>query len=170
MILERVTKMSVTEYTQSRLWEPLGMAYDGQWALDSDDSGFEKMEAGLNARAIDFAKLGSLFLADGEWNCSRIVSSQWVRASTSNDPERDQPSHYRDDFDQWIYADGGGWYGYFWYGRARPNADPDFFAEGDHGQFIYVSPAAGRVIVRMGTEYGIPSPEWIDAFYQLCSS
>jgi CubicO group peptidase (beta-lactamase class C family) len=58
MILERATGTSVTDYTQTRLWDPLGMEYDGAWALDREDSGFEKMEAGLNARAIDFAKLG----------------------------------------------------------------------------------------------------------------
>ena len=61
------------------------------------------------------------------------------------------------------------WYGYFWYGRERANADPDFFAEGDHGQFIYVSPSTGNVVVRMGTDLGIPCAEWIDAFYLLCS-
>jgi CubicO group peptidase (beta-lactamase class C family) len=58
MILERTTGMSVTEYTQTRLWNPLGMEFSGAWALDSTTSGFEKMEAGLNARAIDYAKLG----------------------------------------------------------------------------------------------------------------
>ena len=66
LILERATGMSVTAYTQSRLWDPLGMEFDGAWTLDSDASGFEKMEAGLNARAVDFAKLGRLFLHEGD--------------------------------------------------------------------------------------------------------
>lgn len=167
MILERTTGMTVTEYTQTRLWDPVGMEFDGQWTLDSDSSGFEKMEAGLNARAIDFAKLGSLFLADGDWNGSRIVSEDWVRTSVSRDEAQDVSSHYRDEFGEWIYSDGGGWYGYFWYARARPDADTDFFAEGDHGQFIYVSPSADTVIVRLGTDFGIPSAQWIDAFYEL---
>ena len=60
--------MSVTAWTQSRLWDPLGMEFDGAWTLDSEAAGFEKMEAGLNARAIDFAKLGRLFLHEGEWD------------------------------------------------------------------------------------------------------
>ena len=84
------------------------MEFDGQWTLDSEESGFEKMEAGLNARPIDFAKLGSLFLAGGEWNGSQIVSEEWVEASVSSDPERDRTSYYRDDFGQWIYHDGAG--------------------------------------------------------------
>jgi CubicO group peptidase (beta-lactamase class C family) len=169
MILERTTGMSVTEYTQTRLWDPIGMEFDGQWTLDSEANGFEKMEAGLNARPIDFAKLGSLFLAGGEWNGSRVVEEEWIQASVSSDPERDQSSHYRDDFGQWIYQDSEGWYGYFWYGRARNGSDPDFFAEGDHGQFVYASPSSSTVIVRMGTEFGLPSSEWIDAFYELAS-
>ena len=46
MILERATGMTVTEYTQTRLWDPIGMQFGGAWTLDSEGSGFEKMEAG----------------------------------------------------------------------------------------------------------------------------
>lgn len=60
LILERVTGMPVAHYLQEKLWRPLGMEADGSWSLDSDASGFEKMESGINGRAIDFAKLGSL--------------------------------------------------------------------------------------------------------------
>jgi CubicO group peptidase (beta-lactamase class C family) len=169
MILERTTGMSVSEYTQTRLWQPLGMEFDGQWTLDSDQSGFEKMEAGLNARAIDFAKLGSLYLARGQWQGTQVVPESWVEASTAPSPLRIESDRYRDDFGRWIHNDGNGWYGYFWYGRARDDNAPDFFAEGDHGQFVYVCPSSDMVIARLGTEFGIPSSAWIDAFYQLCS-
>jgi CubicO group peptidase (beta-lactamase class C family) len=168
MILERATGMTVTEYTRTRLWDPLGMEYEGQWTLDSEDEGFEKMEAGLNARAIDFAKLGSLYLADGEWNGHRVVSTQWVEAATGPTPDRLDPGRYRDDFGRWIHRDGAGWYGWFWYGRARSGADPDVFAEGDHGQFIYVCPATDTVIVRLGTAYGLDPGVWVDAFTAYC--
>ena len=170
MVLERATGMSVTEFTQTRLWSRIGMEFDGQWTLDSEQSGFEKMEAGLNARAVDFAKLGSLFLNGGDWNGSRVVSEDWIRASVSPDPERDGADYYRDDFGQWIHQDGAGWYGYFWYGRARPGSEPDFFAEGDHGQFIYVSPSADTVIVRIGSEFEVKGSVWVDAFHDYCST
>ncbi len=170
MILERSSGMSVSEYTESRLWKPAGMEFEGQWTLDSDGRGFEKMEAGLNARAIDFAKLGSLMLHKGEWNGSRIVSQEWVGESLARDPERDRPEYYRDDFGQWIHQDGGGWYGYFWYGRARDAAEPDFFAEGDRGQFVYVSPASSTVIVRLGRDFGISSSDWVTGFYEYCTA
>jgi CubicO group peptidase (beta-lactamase class C family) len=54
-----------------------------------------------------------------------------------------------------------------WYGRLRDGKPSDFAAEGDHGQFIYVSPAHHLIIVRNGTSYGESSSEWMDAFYAV---
>ena len=51
MILERATGMSVSRYLQQKLWKPMGMEADGSWSLDSTQSGFEKMESGVNAGA-----------------------------------------------------------------------------------------------------------------------
>ena len=41
------------------------MEADGSWSLDSTQSGFEKMESGVNARARDFARFGMLFAREG---------------------------------------------------------------------------------------------------------
>jgi CubicO group peptidase (beta-lactamase class C family) len=153
MILERTTGMSVTAWTQSRLWDPLGMEFDGAWALDSEAAGFEKLEAGLNARAIDFAKIGRLFLHEGEWDGTRIVSPEWVATATGVNPA-----------DRARGAPPGRVYGLMWWGVERPSGPPDFYAAGDHGQYVYVSPQAGVVIARNGVEYGVPSSRWVDAF------
>lgn len=145
MIIERATGYSVTEYTQTRLWNPLGMEFDGAWALDSEASGFEKMEAGLNARAIDFAKFGRLYLNNGEWMGKQLLPDQWIADST-------QP--------MWsVYQSERGYYGYMWWGFYRADAPADFSAVGDHGQFIYVSPARDLIIVRNGTEWGFPGDD-----------
>ena len=48
--------MGVTEYLQAKLWDPLGMEFDGSWSTDSEESDFEKMESGINARPVDFAR------------------------------------------------------------------------------------------------------------------
>ena len=85
LILERTTNRSVTDYMQEKLWNPLGMEFSGSWSIDSEGSGFEKMEAGINARAIDFAKLGRLYLAGGNWNGTQIMPAEWVRESTQVD-------------------------------------------------------------------------------------
>ncbi|MDQ3619326.1 MAG: beta-lactamase family protein, partial [Actinomycetota bacterium] len=68
MILERATSQHVAQFMEEHLWQPLGAEAGGSWSIDSESSGFEKMESGINARAIDFAKLGSLYLHEGEWN------------------------------------------------------------------------------------------------------
>jgi CubicO group peptidase (beta-lactamase class C family) len=167
MILERTTGMSVTEYTQTRLWDRIGMEYDGAWALDSEESGFEKMEAGLNARPIDFAKLGRLILDNGNWDGEQIVSAEWVEESTSLDPTTHNADYYSHAWGPFVYDDGDGYYKYMWYGWVRDGQPADIMAEGDHGQFIYVSPAHDVIIVRNGDEFGLSSGEWIHAFHRL---
>lgn len=169
MILERATQMSVTDYMQTRLWDPLGMEFDGAWCLDSEESGFEKMEAGLNARAIDFAKFGRLFLEQGTWDGEQVIPAEWIVESTEPDPATDRTDYYPDQFGQQIYDSGRGWYKYMWYGVANDDGSYDFAAEGDHGQVIYVSPANQLIIVRNGIEYGIPWYEWRDAFHRLAA-
>jgi CubicO group peptidase (beta-lactamase class C family) len=151
LILERTTGMSVTEWTQSRLWDRLGMEFDGAWTLDSAASGFEKMEAGLNARPIDFAKLGRLFIHDGRSDGRQVVSSEWVLRATGVDPADRIP------------AFGDRYYALMWW-RLGEDENADFFAVGDHGQYIYVSPSNDIVIVRTGVEYGVSSSTWVGAF------
>jgi CubicO group peptidase (beta-lactamase class C family) len=129
------------------------MEFDGAWTLDSEAAGFEKMEAGLNARAIDFAKLGRLFLHEGEWDGTRIVSPDWVATATGVDPADRAPG-----------AAASRTYGLMWWGVERVQAPPDFYAAGDHGQYVYVSPQDGVVIVRTGVEYGTSSYRWVDGF------
>lgn len=167
MILERTTGMSVTEYTQTRIWDRIGMEYDGAWALDSVESGFEKMEAGLNARPIDFAKFGRLFLEGGNWNGRQVVSAEWVEESTSLDPATHNADYYSRAWGPFVYDDGRGYYKYMWYGWLRDGEPADIMAEGDHGQFIYISPANAVIIVRNGSEFGLSSEEWVDVFYRL---
>ena len=64
-----------------------------------------------------------------------------------------------------------GYYKYMWYGYARDGDGYDFAAEGDHGQYIYVSPHKNLIIVRNGTEYGSDQSwyGWIESFYQFAS-
>jgi hypothetical protein len=45
----------------------------------------------------------------------------------------------------------------------------DFAAEGDKGQFIYVSPQKKLVIVRHGLDFGIPTQAWLALFYDFAS-
>ena len=89
LVLERATGESVSEQMSRRLWRPLGAASDASWSLDSDESGFEKLESGVNATALDYARFGLLFLHGGRWNGRRIVSRRWVRCGDR------RPDRYR---------------------------------------------------------------------------
>ena len=87
-----------------------------------------------------------------------------------DDPSVDHPAYYDDDFGQEVYSGGRGYYKYMWYGQRR-GADPyDFIAEGNKGQFIYVSPHRRLIIVRNGAEFGIPSHQWIELFYDFATA
>ena len=169
MVLERTTGMPVTEFLQTRIWDPLGMEYGGSWSLDSEKSGFEKMESGVNARAIDFAKFGQLYLDNGGWDGVQVIPTGWVAESIQVDPSVHNASYYPEGFGQSVYDSGQGYYKYMWYGLFRGEGDYDFAAEGDKGQFIYVSPHKNLVIVRNGIEYGLVSDDWVALFYDFAT-
>lgn len=166
MILERATGMPVTAYLQTRIWDRLGMEFDGSWSTDSLASDFEKMETGVNARAIDFAKFGALYLNGGSWQGERIISQGWVNESTQPLLPENYDEYYPAFFNS---MPGRGYYKYMWWGMARSDGSYDFSAEGDKGQFIYVSPHKNLVIVRNGTDFGIPTIEWLHMFYDFSS-
>jgi CubicO group peptidase (beta-lactamase class C family) len=167
LILERSTGVPVANYLEQKIWRPIGMEFDGSWSLDSEESGFEKMETGVNAAAIDFAKFGRLYLEKGEWNGVQVLPASWVEESTQVDLSIHDASYYPDEFGQLIYGDLNGYYKYMWYGFFRGQDGYDFQAEGDHGQFIYVAPQKRLIIVRFGLDFGISSEAWIKAFYEL---
>ncbi len=156
MILERTTGRSVTELTQRELWDPLGMEYDGSWSLDSEDSGFEKMEAGLNARAVDFAKLGRLFLDDGQVDGRRLVPADWVAVASATDPSGRAP-----EFAETRH------YGFMWWAWTRDDGAVDYAAWGDRGQFVFISPSNDVVIVRHGRNYGLDAARWFEGFTEI---
>jgi CubicO group peptidase (beta-lactamase class C family) len=137
LILSRaLPSMTITEYMQARLWEPLGMEFDGLWSIDHEPDGLEKTFCCVAARARDFAKFGRLYLKGGNWNGEQIVSSAWVRESTRLDISDGSSSEYQY---QWWLPDAYG---------------TDFMAAGLLGQYVYVSPKHEVIIVRLGKSEG----------------
>ena len=149
MVLERATGMTVSEFMATSLWEPLGAEADATWSLDSERSGFEKMESGLNATPVDYARFGLLFLHGGEWNGRRIVSEEWVHAATAADTSTDPAGDYQ----------------YFWWVDVeRPGR---FYGLGNLGQYLYVAPDADTVIVRNGSDWDIDNDTWLGTFREI---
>ena len=121
---------------------------------------------------IDFAKFGRLYLNNGEWDGIQVIPAEWVTESIAENPKFGDPDYYGEDFGLKIYEiANGGYYQDMWYGLHRDGKADDFFAEGAHGQIIYVSPQANLIIVRNGEQYG---PDggifgWVEIFYQVAS-
>ncbi len=153
MILERSTGRSVAQYFQERIWDKVGAEHEASWSMDGEETGFEKMESGLNFLAIDYAKIGSMLLHRGQWNGNAVVSTQWLDRSLV----APQPlSAY--DIDSPFLAGVEVGYQYMWYSIDDGKGGHDFFAAGKYGQYLYVSPAHQAVIVRCGKSAG--SVDW----------
>ena len=166
MILERTTGMTVTRYLQAKIWGRIGTEYGGSWSTDRA-GGLEKLESGINARAIDFAKFGRLYLQRGTWDGAQVVPSSWIDESTQEAASVGASYYPHDGF---IPIPGNGYYGYLWWGMRRENGMNDFYARGQYGQFIYISPQTNLIIVRNGRDWGIDGDAWVKAFYAFASA
>jgi CubicO group peptidase (beta-lactamase class C family) len=132
MAIENAVGKKLPVYLEEKIWQPMHMEYDATWSVDSKNDAEVKAFCCINARAVDFAKFGMLYMNRGIWNSDTIVPPSWVDESlkiTNNS------------IDSQGYP-----YAYHW----RVLTNGDFFAKGVLGQFIYVSPSKKLVFVRMG--------------------
>jgi CubicO group peptidase (beta-lactamase class C family) len=149
LVLERTTGRHVAQYLEEKIWKPLGMEASGSWSLDSEQSGFEKMESGINGRAIDFAKFGRLYLNKGNWNGVQLIPVEWVDDSTRRDTTTDPAPQYQ----------------YFWWVNTKVTDKHHFYAAGKHGQYIYIVPEQNLIFVRFSRTD--PYRHWDDIFEML---
>jgi CubicO group peptidase (beta-lactamase class C family) len=137
--LRHAVGMPLTSYLEEKLWKPLGMEFDASWNVESDD-GAELSFCCLNARLRDYAKIGRLAARHGDWDGQRIVSADWLAESTRVEPARAPGTlpHLRwgYQYQWWIPAGGRG----------------AFMAVGVWGQYIYVNPDRGLVIVKTSVD------------------
>ena len=135
MALERATGQNVGDYMSEVLWAPMGAEADASWSMDSFYSRFEKMESGFNARPIDFARFGLLFAQGGVVAGQQVVPELWVKDATA----ATNVSVGRNDFLDQNYR-------YFWWVYPHNR----FAAQGNLGQYVFVAPDQGTVVVRLG--------------------
>jgi CubicO group peptidase (beta-lactamase class C family) len=144
LALERATGLSPAAYLETRLWQPLGMAFPASWSVASAADGLPKMESGINARAIDFARLAQLVLDRGQADGQQLISADWLAASTRVDPASRIP-----DFGEGMY------YQYGWWLYARGDGTPPVISASGHlGQYLYIFPESETVMVRFGKRVG----------------
>jgi CubicO group peptidase (beta-lactamase class C family) len=141
-IIQKGAGRSLQAYTVDNLMQPLGIT-DFSWS--SDPGGITTGATGLMLLPRDMAKIGFLYLHNGEWNGEQLLPARWVKTSTTKHIETKGQMNPAEDHG----------YGYLWW------IDPfgGYSAHGFGGQFIFVIPSLDMVIVFTG---GLP-----DSLFQL---
>jgi len=132
-ILRSAVAQPLATYLSERIWSKVGMEADANWWLDSPD-GVEIGGSGFSATLRDYGRFGLFVLNGGRAAGGAILPAGWMREAST--PK--------------VLGSGKGLnYGYLWWTGTTPAARRDgaYSAEGIHGQFLYVNPAANVVIV-----------------------
>jgi CubicO group peptidase (beta-lactamase class C family) len=127
-IVQQVSNQSTSSFAQEYLFEPLGF---GPWVWDVLPGGWCNAHGGLRLATRDLAKLGFLYLNNGTWNDTQILSSDYVSNAT-------EPIALANP----LGADFG--YGWHWWTRSDLGV---YFAYGRHGQKIMVAPEYDLIVV-----------------------
>jgi CubicO group peptidase (beta-lactamase class C family) len=131
------TSQTLVEFADRNLFQPLGIErYDWVRFPLADNVTFAS--GGVSLRPRDMAKLGVLYLNGGVWTGERIVSTEWVGASTV------LTTPLVGDF-RTLYGYGYNW----WLGRSQygDRRVAYFRAAGWGGQYVYVFPELELIIV-----------------------
>lgn len=164
LILEKATGRPLSSYLERKIWQPLGMEFDASWSIDNKKDKTEKAFCCINGRAIDYAKLGRLYLNKGKWNGKQLLSEAWVKqAYTFAEPKNNYLYsnhwwHTREfsaasdsahmQTPERIYREANAAN----IGAIRPSGD--FFAQGIFGQYLYMYPEKNIIIVRVSKREG----------------
>jgi len=112
-------------FARKFLFDPLGIQ---GYTWDTDNQGIPIGGWGLKLTPREMAKLGYLYLQDGQWEGRQVISSAWVQAATQK------------------HTNTGGalGYGYQWWTYPKYGA---YAALGRYGQTIFVIPGTNLIIV-----------------------
>lgn len=138
LIIKHATGMRIQNFAEKYLFEPLGI-HRTRWYKDPRGNPCSGgTNGGLFLRPIDMARIGYLFLKNGQWGDKTIISEEWVKRSTDKQQKNDR-------------------YGYLWWrdsgnvGREKINF---YQGIGYGGQKICVFPTLDMVVVISSGNYG----------------
>lgn len=154
--LQKAIKQPLATYMEQKLWQPIGAEYDCLVTLDHQH-GTPRMYGGLAICSRDLAKIGRLYLNNGEWDGKQVVPKEWVARSSMVNKNEKQGCW-------WGYSNGW-WLDSFVGGNDKAFDKQDFQAMGYSGQLVYVNPANNIIIVRQG--YAESNINWVDIAARL---
>lgn len=135
MVIQKAVDMPIAEYLEKTLWKEMGAQNDAIWQVDDEDSRLAKTYCCIGSNARDFARLGKLYLQNGNWNGEQLLPADFVKKSI-------QP-RFRES-DQYGYG--------FWLGEYQGK---DFFMmRGILGQYVICLPEEDLIVVRLGHQRG----------------
>ena len=135
-LLEKETGVRLSHYFGENIWSKIGAEHAAYWGLDDAD-GMEKAFSAVYATARDFARIGQLYLNDGQWKGTQILSPAFIQESIQpcDAPDKDGiPANH---------------YGYQWW-LGEFEGEKIFMCIGMRGQYIICQPSKSRVVVRLG--------------------
>jgi CubicO group peptidase (beta-lactamase class C family) len=145
-IIEKATGKSINQYTEEKLWVPLGARNNAYWSLDKE-GGDEKAFCCMYATARDYALLGQLLLNNGFYNGKQVVPKWYIdkMLETPSMKTKENVPNMRYGWHTWVYKNKG---------------NPIYYCRGLMGQYMIAIPNKNRVIVRLGSKrdshYEIP--------------
>lgn len=142
-IIRRATGMRVETFAEQVLFGPLGIR-EVEWETLPDGTCYTSGD--MRMRPRDMAKFGLLYLDGGSWKGERVISSEWVDASTR--PFIPQNPYWETGYLWWLHT----------YEIAGETI-PAFVASGWGGQRIVVVPSLQMVIVFTAGYYDEPDEE-----------
>lgn len=135
-VLEKATGKSVSQFFEENTWRKIGTEYNASFGLDNKN-GLTNTASRFQVTAIDFAKIGRLFLNKGKYNNKQVVPENWVSQSVSIGDEKP--------------ASAKGWqksaHHLLWW-IPQEGEKGDYAAEGMRGQRLYVDPKTNTIIVQ----------------------
>lgn len=133
VIVARACEMNLKSFAQEYLFSPID-ADVGEWLMLLD--GYYSGLAGLHVSARDMAKLGMLYINDGQYDGKQLLSANYVRVSLQRYSEDLPTSGY--------FRDRG--YGYQWW-SARVGDRYFNYAYGHGGQLVILLDDLDMVII-----------------------
>ena len=159
--VEEASGMTLSDFADEHLFGPLGI-HQYFWTKGPKNTTYGM--GGLYLTARDFAKLGQLYLDDGQWNGRQVVSQDWVRSSLESRFEVQGPPFLQTG------------YGRLWLVAKRTvfgRPFEVFFASGNGGNVVAIVPELELVVAVQQSAYGRGYPHYrafsmIDGFIKAC--
>jgi CubicO group peptidase (beta-lactamase class C family) len=140
-VLEAATGKSLARYATERLWNHIGAEHDAYYWLTRARPRTAIGAGSFNATARDVARLGLLMANDGAVDGKQVVPRDWVRRARGTDlPQLAVGALGPSGYSHYGYANQ-------WWTLGHSSFDA-FTGVGVHGQYLFVDPAAGVVIVK----------------------